>query len=530
MNKIIRIEEVALGLDEREENLKNKAAEILGISVDNILSFQIVKKAVDSRHKKNVFFVCSLDLEVNNSDLIKDWSVRHRARFQEPYNYEIKKATNSPTHQPVIIGSGPSGLFCAFLLAKAGLKPIVIERGGDVDSRIQDVNNFFKNRELNTESNVQFGEGGAGTFSDGKLYTLINDPRSKYIFSELVKAGAPAEIIYSAAPHIGTDKLRQVVKNIRQEIISLGGEFRFNTRLDELEINDQQIKTAILSNGEKIVVSDLILAIGHSARDTYQLLYDKGLEMSAKPFAIGVRIEHAAEMINKAQYGDFYQHQKLGRAKYKLVEHIAEGRPVYSFCMCPGGYVMAAASEAGYLVTNGMSEYAQDATNSNSALLVPVFPADFFSNHPLAGLEFQRVWEKKAYEEGGSNYQAPAQLVGDFLAKRTSSRLGTIKPSYPLGVKLANLNNCLPKYITDNLRKALPLLDNKIKGFADYNAVLTGIETRSSSPVKIYRDDNFESNIKGLYPIGEGAGYAGGIVSSAVDGMAMAEKIIEKYS
>lgn len=529
MSKLIRIEEIPLGLDEGEDILKNKVSEILGIPENDIISCLLIKRAIDSRHKRNIFFVCSVDVEVIKPELIKEWSLRYRARFQESYQYEIAEVTKKPNCRPLIVGSGPSGLFCALALAKAGLRPLVVERGCDVETRVEDVKKFFKSSQLNPESNIQFGEGGAGTFSDGKLYTLINDPRSKYLFSELIKAGAPAEIAYSASPHIGTDKLRQVVKNIRQEIITLGGEFRFTSCLTALEIENGKIKIAIINGQEKIEIESLIMAIGHSARDTYQMLYDLGVKMCAKPFAIGLRIEHTAEMINKVQYGNFYQHPKLGQAKYKLVEHIAEGRPVYTFCMCPGGYVMAATSELGCLVTNGMSEYLQNGTNSNSALLVPVFPADFASLHPLAGVEFQRCWEKMAYQAGGNNYQAPVQLVGDFLAGQPSTKLKSITPSYPLGYKLGSLSTCLPDYVLDSLKKALPLMDKKITGFADPGAILTGIETRSSSPVKIYRDENFESNIKGLYPIGEGAGYSGGIVSSAIDGLAIAEKIIAKY-
>jgi uncharacterized FAD-dependent dehydrogenase len=376
---------------------------------------------------------------------------------------------------------------------------------------------------------MQFGEGGAGTFSDGKLYTLINDPRSKYIFTELIKAGAPKEIAVSATPHIGTDKLRGVIKNIRQEIIKLGGEIRFAACLTDLEIKNNKLEAIILNNKEKIPVDDLLLAIGHSARDTYKMLYDRKLKMTAKAFSIGLRIEHRAEMINKAQYGAFYNHPKLKAARYKLVQHLDNKRPVYTFCMCPGGYVMGATSEEGAVVVNGMSEYAQAGTNSNSALLVPVTPSDFVSDHPLAGIEFQRQWERKAYLAGGSNYSAPAQLVGDFLNGRASKEIKSVKPSYRPGVKMTSLDSCLPNYVLGSIREALPFMDKKIKGFAHPEAVLTGVETRSSAPVRVWRNEKCESNISGIYPAGEGAGYAGGIVSSAIDGLTVAEAIIEKY-
>jgi uncharacterized FAD-dependent dehydrogenase len=529
MNKIIRIEEISLGIDEGEAFLKHQVAVILAVAESEIISISIIKRAIDSRHKRKILFNYSVDVEVKNPNIVKLGDARHRTRWQEPYSYEIKRVTKQPVNRPIIIGFGPSGLFCALLLARAGLKPLIIERGCDVDTRVNDVTSFFKTGKLNVSSNIQFGEGGAGTFSDGKLYTLINDHRSKYLFQELVAAGAPSEIIWSATPHIGTDKLRQVIKNIRQEIISLGGEVRFSTCLKDLEIVNSQIKKIIVNNNEKILATDVVLAIGHSARDTYQMLYDQKLLMTAKPFAMGVRIEHLAENINKAQYGDFYSHPKLGTAKYKLVEHLEGARSVYTFCMCPGGYVMAAASEPDHLVVNGMSEYAQNGANSNSALLVPIAVSDFESNHPLAGVEFQRYWEKKAYDLGGSNYQAPAQLVGDFLAGRESKEIKSVKPSYPLGVKLTSLENCLPDYVVNSLKKALPLMAKKITGFDYPEAVLTGVETRSSSPVRIDRDQKLESNIAGLYPIGEGAGHAGGIVSSAIDGMIAAEIIISKY-
>ncbi|MFZ4648209.1 MAG: NAD(P)/FAD-dependent oxidoreductase [Patescibacteria group bacterium] len=528
-NNLLKLEEIGLHLNEGEDILNSKIAEILQIPETEILSYKITKKAIDSRKKTDILFVYSVEVSVKNPENIKEFNVRHRVRFFEPFVYEIKKAKKKPANRPVIIGSGPCGLFSALLLAKAGLNPLVIERGASVDDRVKTVNKFFKEGVLNKESNVQFGEGGAGTFSDGKLYTLVNDPRSKFVFEELVKAGAPEEILFSATPHVGTDLLREVVKKLREEIISLGGEFRFSSCLTDLIIQKGKLSGIIVNGTEEIKVTDLILAIGHSARDTYQLLFDRQVELAAKPFSIGVRIEHKAEMINRSQYGNSFKDEKLGVAKYKLVESQTGVRSVYTFCMCPGGYVMAAASEEGMVVTNGMSEFAQDGVNSNSALLVPVTPEDFGSDHPLAGIEFQRYWEKRAFQAGGGNYLAPAQLVGDFLAGKPSKKVMRMAATYPRGVSFCSLDMCLPDFVLESLRKALPLMERKIKGFAHPEAVLTGVETRSSAPVRIIRGENRESKISGLYPAGEGAGYAGGIVSSAIDGLATAEIIIEKY-
>lgn len=529
MTELIRIEEINLNIEDSEVLLKSKIALILALPESDILSYQIVKKAIDSRKKSNIQFVYSVDVVLRDIKAVTEWSVRHRTRVHTPYTYEIKAVSNSQI-RPIVVGCGPAGLFAALALAMAGLKPLVIERGQEVDERSKTVADFFKSATLNPESNIQFGEGGAGTFSDGKLYTLINDPRSAFVFKEFVEAGAPKEILTSATPHIGTDNLKSVVKNIRHKIIELGGEVRFNTKLTDLEIAGDKINAIILNGLERVETDTLILATGHSARDTYYLLHEHKLNIAAKPFAIGVRIEHLRETINKAQYGAFWNNPKLGTAKYKLVEHVKDERSVFTFCMCPGGSVMAAASELGGVVTNGMSLFGQNNTNSNSALLVPVMPADFGSNDPLAGIEFQRFWERKAYEVGGSNYNAPAQLVGDFLAARPSTKFGSVLPSYLPGVKLTSIDACLPDYVARSLRQALPLMDNKIKGFAHPDAVLTAIETRSSSPVRVLRDDKCQSNIKGIYPCGEGAGYAGGIVSSAIDGLTVSEAIINLYN
>lgn len=527
--KLLKIEEITLHLEESEELLKEKIAQILAVPEKDILSYQITKRAIDSRKKSDILLVYSVEAALKNPEKVTEFSTRHRVRFFEPFVYIIKKAKKKPVFRPVVVGSGPCGLFSALLLAKAGLKPLVLERGLEVEGRVKVVEDFSRGGVLDANCNIQFGEGGAGTFSDGKLYTLINDPRSKFVFEELVKAGAPEDILVSATPHVGTDKLRGVIKNLRQEIISLGGEFRFSAQLTDLIFKEGKLQEIVINNQEKIAVSDLVLAIGHSARDTYELLYERGVDLVAKPFSIGLRIEHSTEMINRSQYGQYFAHKKLGTARYKLVEHETGVRPVYTFCMCPGGYVMAATSEEGMVVTNGMSEFAQNGQNSNSALLVPVSPDDFFSNHPLAGIEFQRHFERQAFRVGSGDFKAPVQLVGDFLAGRPSKKARSIQPTYPRGVNFTSLSGCLPDYALTSIKEALLKMDKKIKGFAHPDAVLTGVETRSSSPVRIVRGEKREANFSGLYPAGEGAGYAGGIVSSAIDGLAVAENIIEKY-
>jgi uncharacterized protein len=535
---MISLQQIKLPITHLEEELQEKIADILGLTFEQVKDFHITKRAIDSRKKRQmIYFVYSIELSIENelnvlkSKIAKKNTKFHRICMKKPNVYEIPEVNvTKQDKRPIIVGSGPCGLFAALILAKAGMKPLVIERGGDVDSRIKDVETFLSTGILNTKSNIQFGEGGAGTFSDGKLNTLINNPRIKYIFDELVKAGAPDSILYDAKPHIGTDKIRGVAKNIREQIISRGGEVRFNTKLTDIKTDGKKLTSIILDDTEEIETDTLVLAIGYSARDTYEMLFEKNIEIMQKQFAIGVRIEHKAEMINKSQYDAFSNNKKLGSAKYKLVSHSEKNRSVYTFCMCPGGYVMPSSSEEGVVVTNGMSEYAQDGENSNAALLVNVNPEDFPSEHPLAGIEFQRELEKKAFELGGSNYYAPVQLVSDFLKKQKSENIGDIMPSYKPGFTLVSLDDCLPDFVAESLREALPKFESKIKGFSNGDAVLTAIESRSSSPLRIVRDkESLQSNISGIYPAGEGAGYAGGIVSSAVDGMRVGEAILELF-
>jgi uncharacterized protein len=536
---MLSIQQIKLPITHKEDELQSKIAEILELKIDEIKNFTITKRAIDSRKKREmIYFIYTVTVEVNDEEsvlenkFVKKNTKHHRIELKEPYIYELPEIASSKTSKrPIVIGSGPCGLFSALLLAKAGLKPIMIERGSDVDSRIKDVEEFVLTGKLNIKSNIQFGEGGAGTFSDGKLNTLITNPRIKYIFEELVKAGAPETILWDAKPHIGTDKLRNVVKNIRKELIALGGEVRFNTELTDIKTTKNKLTSIVVNGEEEIKTDTLVLAIGYSARDTYEMLYKKKLKIEQKAFSIGVRIEHKADMIDKSQYDKFYDHEKLGRAKYKLVSHSDKNRSVYTFCMCPGGFVMPSTAQEDTIVTNGMSKYAQDGDNSNSALLVNVNGKDFESDHPLAGIEFQKKWEEKTFKVGGSNYHAPVQLVEDFLQKIKSKEIKSIVPTYKPGVTLASLDDCLPKFVTKSLREALPKLDKKISGFAHPEAVLTAIETRSSSPLRIIRDnETLQSNISGIYPAGEGAGYAGGIVSSAVDGIRVSESILNQIN
>ena len=525
---MIRVPEVKLSLNRSEKELKFELAKKLKISQDHIISYRIFKKSIDARKKNNIQFVYTLDADVKNENKVLQMFGKKGVTKVVQTNYDYEKKEHKNIQRPIVVGMGPAGLFAALVLAQMGYKPIVFERGKSVDERAVDVGLFWSKGILNTESNVQFGEGGAGTFSDGKLTTLINDPRSQKVLEEFVKAGAPEEIMYLNKPHIGTDILREVVKNIRKTIISLGGEVHFNSKVTDI-IQEENSIVGVKINGDKVVNSDkVILALGHSSRDSFEMLYNKGVHIIQKGFSIGVRIEHPQSLINEKQYGENANHPKLPAAEYKLSAHFNNGRSAYTFCMCPGGMVVAATSEESMVVTNGMSLHARDAENANSALLVGVTPADYGSDHPLAGIQFQRKWEHLAFIQGGGDYKAPSQTVGDFLADKPSTTIASINPSYNPGIKAGDLRKCLPDYVSETLKLAILAFDKNIKGFANPDAVMTGVETRSSSPIRIPRDENFYSNIKGLYPVGEGAGYAGGIMSAAIDGIKVAESLYKK--
>lgn len=527
----IRINNLSIGLDDDIKLLKKKASKKLRISVDEIKNFKIVRESIDARNKDNIKLTYAIEFEHKDEEKlinrIHDNDVKIDNSKYEP---DVKPGNEILNHRPIVVGLGPAGLFSALMLAQKGYKPLVIERGEDVDKRTETVDKFWRTGELNLESNVQFGEGGAGSFSDGKLTTRIKDKKCDYVLSELVKAGAPKEIRYEAKPHVGTDILKDVVKNIRKQIISLGGEIRFSSKLEYIKNNQGKIKSIIV-NGDEIPCDALVLALGHSSRDTYEMLNSIGIFMEPKAFAIGVRIEHPQEMINVGQYGKMTNHPKLQAASYNLTyQSRALNRGVYSFCMCPGGVVVAAASEDKRLVSNGMSYHARNEENSNSALVVTVGPEDFEGTSVLRGMEFQRYYEALAYKVGGGDYKAPVQLLGDFVNDRKSTKLGKVKPSYKPGFEFADMRECLPYYVVEGIKDGINNFDRKIKGYGREDAVLTGIETRTSAPVKITRNERLESiSLSGLYPCGEGAGFAGGIVSAAVDGIKVAERIIEKY-
>ena len=513
---MIKITNIKIRADLSDDELFEKIYKKYKINKNDVTERRIIKKSIDARNKADIFYNYSVELECKNENKIKNVQI---VKKEEPFKIIVNRKSSK---RPVIIGAGPAGLFSALTLAQNGIKPIIIEQGKTVDERKKDVEEFQKTGKLNTLSNVQFGEGGAGTFSDGKLTSGIHNPLCKIVLKEFYNFGAPEQILYINKPHIGTDNLINIIRNMRNEIIKLGGEFLFNEKVTDFEFKNSKVTAVICS--KRIETDTVILAIGHSARSTFEKLYEKGVKMEKKNFSIGVRIEHKQSMINKSQYGEITK-LKLPPAEYKMAYH-GENRSCYTFCMCPGGTVIASSSEPGTIVTNGMSVYARNGENANSAVLVNVTPNDFKGESQLEGMYFQKDLEQKAFKLGGSNYNAPIQRFEDFENNEKSTHIGEIKPTYKPGVTLSNLNEILPDFISKTLIEGIKYFDKSIKGFAHPDAILTGVETRSSSPVQITRNENKQSNIKGLYPCGEGAGYAGGIMSAAVDGIKCAIAVL----
>lgn len=534
---MIRITELRLPIGHPTEAIEEAILKRLQLSSKDLISFEIFKRSYDARKNVQLAFIYTVDCSVKGEDgVLKKFANDQHIRPSPDTSYHfVAKAPESITSgkalRPVVIGFGPCGIFSALVLAQMGFKPIVLERGKPVRERTQDTWGLWRKNVLNPESNVQFGEGGAGTFSDGKLYSQIKDPKfyGRKVIAEFIKAGAPEEIRYVAKPHIGTFRLVGVVEKIRQHIIELGGEIRFNQKVIGFDIQNDQITGIKIENHLDLAANHVILALGHSARDTFQALHDVGVFMEAKPFSVGFRIEHPQSLIDRARLGPHAGNELIGAADYKLVHHAQNGRSVYSFCMCPGGTVVAATSEPNRVVTNGMSQYSRNERNANAGIVVGITPEDY-PGGPLAGIEFQRAIESKAYELGGRTYEAPGQLVGDFLDGKASTKFGSVLPSYKPGVHLTDLAESLPAYAIEAIREAIPAFEKQIKGFSMKDAVLTGVETRTSSPLRITRGPNFQSlNIKGLYPAGEGAGYAGGILSAGVDGIKVAEAVALDY-
>ncbi|ADG16962.1 FAD dependent oxidoreductase [Paraburkholderia atlantica] len=533
---MLRLSEIKLPLDHPESALgaaiRARLAD-LGVARDGLIRYTVFRRAHDARKRADIKLTYIVDVEVKDeaAALKRLADVPHCGVTPDmSYKFVAKAPAQLSTPRPVVIGMGPCGLFAGLILAQMGFRPIILERGKAVRERTKDTFGLWRKSVLNPESNVQFGEGGAGTFSDGKLYSQIKDPKhyGRKVLDEFVRAGAPEDILYLSRPHIGTFRLVSMVEKMRASIHELGGEVRFETRVEDIEIDNGQVRGLKLSTGETLRSDHVVLAVGHSARDTFQMLYDRGVHVEAKPFSLGFRIEHPQGVIDRSRFGKFAGHKQLGAADYKVVHHCSNGRAVYSFCMCPGGTVVAATSEPGRVVTNGMSQYSRAERNANAGIVVGITPDDY-PGGPLAGIAFQRKWEERAFELGGGNYMAPGQLVGDFIAGRPSTSLGSVVPSYKPGVRPTDLSTALPDYAIEAIREALPQMEKKIAGFAMHDAVLTGVETRTSSPVRVRRGDDFQSvNVKGLYPAGEGAGYAGGIYSAAIDGIEVAEAVAMK--
>lgn len=527
---MIRINELKLPLNHTEQDLPAAICQRLQISADQLKQFTVFKRGYDARKKSDIQLIYTLDVETGlDGQLLKTFGKDPQIKASPDTSYKfVAQAPAGLTERPVVIGLGPCGLFAGLLLSEMGFKPIILERGKAVRERTKDTFGFWRKQPLNTESNVQFGEGGAGTFSDGKLYSQVKDPKhyGRKVMAEFVKAGAPDEIMYVSKPHIGTFKLVTMVEKMRARILELGGEIRFSTRVDDVLIEDGQVTGLQLSDGSTLQSRYVVLAVGHSARDTFEMLHQRGVYIEAKPFSIGFRVEHRQSMIDECRFGSNAGHPLLGAADYKLVHHCSNGRTVYSFCMCPGGTVVAATSEEGRVVTNGMSQYSRNERNANSAIVVGIDPQQDFPGHPLAGIELQRQLESKAFELGGSNYFAPAQRVGDFLKGVPSQQLGDVQPSYTPGIQLTDLALALPDFAIAAIREAIPAFDRQIRGFAREDGLLTGVETRTSSPICIKRGADYQSlNTKGLFPAGEGAGYAGGILSAGIDGIKVAEAV-----
>jgi uncharacterized protein len=541
---MLRITELKLPLDHVEAALPAAIIARLLIKPSDLIRFTVFRRGYDSRKKADIQLVYTLDIQLAPATELSVFKRFKRDvnivatpdtsyKFVVPHTHlplddrTVAANANGRT-RPIVIGFGPCGIFAALILAQMGLNPIILERGKVVRERTKDTWDLWRKRELNPESNVQFGEGGAGTFSDGKLWSQVKDPKhyGRKVLDEFVKAGAPDEILYVSKPHIGTFRLVKMVEHMRATITALGGEFRFEARVTDVHIENGQMRGVTLGSGEQIASDHVVLAIGHSARDTFEMLFDRGVYIEAKPFSLGFRIEHPQSIVDRARFGPSAGNPVLGAADYKLVHHASNGRSVYSFCMCPGGTVVAATSEAGRVVTNGMSQYSRNERNANAGIVCGITPPDY-PGHPLAGIAFQRHWESRAYELGGATYSAPGQLVGDFLAGVASKEFGSVLPSYKPGVHLTDLATSLPDYAITAIRESIPEFEKQIKGFAMHDAILTGVETRTSSPIRIKRrDDNLQSmNVRGLFPAGEGAGYAGGIMSAGIDGIRVAEAV-----